>query len=385
MNGDAPFDAITTMFVFLIGLPAIIFQWLAPEIRQIIVRRPGELLLDAGLPVALGIAIVCVGLFTPAMPGWGWPAVLATLFALALFTAFRIPLKYVRRTAIVGRLGRRVRRRRRGELHLDEASLLDLVELGKQGQPGQEKELVLQQLLALSRDVCGSHGYDGDRLTDVATGVLDIVVHAAQAGSSQNFGTAAEILEQPLRAFDRATDGFNQTDLLYAIRVLSRIGRAAIRMEDDSVPIAVVQALGSTGVQHPFTAVAISRALFEIGVEAVDHNQMLPAMSAVQSAVALIENGAGTAKDVVADTLGLLAHFWTCGDTGRLYAAPRLAEVEGLIPTDIRTALSDAARHCAQATQFATSDKVHAVLAQYGSDGATDPYRTPGVKPSTTP
>ena len=62
MNGDIPFDAITTFFVFLIGLPAFVFQWLAPEIRPIIVKRSSELLIDAGTPVVVALLLVGVGI-----------------------------------------------------------------------------------------------------------------------------------------------------------------------------------------------------------------------------------------------------------------------------------------------------------------------------------
>ena len=219
MTGDVPFDAITTFFVFLIGLPAIIFQWLAPEVRQIIVKRPVELLLDAGAPVVAGIAIVGIGLYTPNQWKWLWPTILAALFLLAIFTAFRIPRKYVRRTAVVSRLERQASRSSGATVRLVEPVLLDLIELGNQSQPGREKELVLQALLGLSESVCTADGYDGDQLLDVAFGVLDVVLNGPEAGSSQNLATASDILKQPLRALDaKGNWEFKQADLLHSIR-----------------------------------------------------------------------------------------------------------------------------------------------------------------------
>ena len=365
MNDAVPYDAITTMLVFLIGLPAIVFQWLPPEVRQIIVRRPGELLLDAGLPIALGLMIVTAAIIVP-LANDLWPGILGALFVLSLFTAFRIPIKYVRRPAIVGRLARRALRPKDTQNPLDERALMDLIELGRQSQPGEEKQLVLEQLLGLARTVCAAEHYDGDQLAELLVGVLEVAVRGPQTGSTQNLATAADALKQPLRHFDHNTPGFKQTDLLHSVRALSRIGREAIRIDSESVPMAVVQALGSTGAQHPATAVATSRALFEIGVDAVERNHVLTGMSAVQSSLALVDsNGVIRSNDVVADALGLLAHFWASGETARRYAASHLAELADTIPDDIQAALQAAAEHCARTTQFTTSDKVLAMAAEY--------------------
>ena len=63
MSGEIPFDAISTFFIFMIGLPAIVFQWLAPEVRQVVVKRWQELVLDSGLPVLAGLVLIGVGIY----------------------------------------------------------------------------------------------------------------------------------------------------------------------------------------------------------------------------------------------------------------------------------------------------------------------------------
>jgi hypothetical protein len=364
MSDGIPFDAITTYFIFLIGLPAIVFQWLAPEIRPIVVKRAGELLLDAGLPVLVAMLLVGAGIMAGSQFEWLWTAVLGALFGVATLTALRIPRKYVRRGSVVRRLEREVIRPVRRDGRLAAEPLQDLLELGVQSQPGRDKEVVLQSLLNLTNGMCDSPRYSGDQLADVAVGVLDVVFNSPGGISSRNLASACEILKQILRAFDAAADReFMQTDLLHAIRAMSRLAREAARSRNDSVALAVTQALATTGDRHPHTSVATSEALFEIGIVAVEENQILIGMACAESLTSLFEIYGSGSDDVVADTLGMLAHFWHTGLTGRAYAEQHLARLEESMKLNLTDALNRAATHCAQTTQFQTADKVRQLLA----------------------
>ena len=367
MSGEIPFDAIATFFIFLIGLPAIVFQWLAPEVRQVVVKRWQELVLDSGLPVLAGLVLLGVGIYLTQSESWQhrwiWFAVMSGFVVLSTVTAVRIPRKYARRTAVVQRLEREAERGINRDGRPQEETLYDLLELGKYSPPGRDKEMVLQALLNLTNRVCERESYDGDRLEDVATGVLDVVLTTPNSGTNQNFATAAEILKRILRAFDsRATlDGMVQVDLLHTMRAMSHLGRAAV--EIDSVAMAIIQALGSTGGRHPRTTVAASQALFEIGVRAVERHDMLVAMSSAELLTFMVESQREAIPgpvegEVVADTLGLLAHFWTSGETGRDYATARLERVRDAMGITLPDALEKTTRHCAETTEFATADLV---------------------------
>lgn len=359
MSEATPFDAITTYFIFLIGLPAIVFQWLAPEIRPIVVKRARELLVDAGAPIAVAMLLVALGLMHETARPWIWTAILAALFCLAAITALRIPRKYVRRGSVVARLAAETARPIRKDGRLNADSLQDLLELGVQSQPGRDKEVVLQALLTVTNQMCDSKRYSGDQLSDIAVGVLDVVFGTSYPISNQNFSTACEILKQMLRTFDATREpGFMQTDLLHAIRAMSRLGREAARAGNDGVALAVAQALETTGDKHPDTSVATSQALFEIGMVAVEDNQILVGMSCAESLTSLLENYGSRSNDVIADTLGLLAHFWETGPTGQAYAEQHLSRISQFIDGTLAAALERAVTHCAQTTQFRTADKV---------------------------
>ncbi len=377
MRPDIPFDAIATFFIFLIGLPAIVFQWLAPEIRQVVVKRWRGLLLDSGLPVLAGLVLTGAGIYLTQseiwQSRWIWPAIMSGFVVLSTLTAFRIPRKYARRTAVVQRLEREAGRGIGRNEQLREESLRDLFELGKYSPPGRDKELALQALLNLTNRVRERESYDGDRLADMAKGVLDVVLTTPNPGTNQNFATAAEILKRILRAFDSRSnlDGMVQVDLLHTMRAMSHLGRAAVAI--DSVALAIIQALGTTGSQHPRTSVAASQALFEIGVCAVERSDMLVAMSSAELLTFMVESQRESIPgpvegEVVADTLGLLAHFWTSGETGRGYASARLERVRDAMGITLSVALEKTTQHCAETTEFATADLVRQMSRELEAD-----------------
>ena len=139
MNGEIPFDAITTLFVFLIGVPAIVLQSMPPEVRRVVTKRRGRLLAEMGVPLAVAVAVTGGGIaLVPNAwdPGRTWTGVLAVLFLVGSLTAFRFIASYGRRNAVVQRLedeiGRAIPRTGRPV----EDSLHDLVELGQASEPG---------------------------------------------------------------------------------------------------------------------------------------------------------------------------------------------------------------------------------------------------------
>ena len=72
--------------------------------------------------------------------------------------------------------------------------------------------------------------------------------------------------------------------------------------------------------------------------------------------VNLVDSRRPAAGELVADTLGLLAHFWFAGETAKEYARVRLERVVDSLEKDLVSALDAAADHCAQTTQFRTAD-----------------------------
>ena len=362
MNGEIPFDAITTLLVFMVGVPAVLLQSLQPELRLVVTKRWGALLFNAGIPVLVAVLLAFAGVVLHervSKPSLLWSCVLAGLFVLAAFTAFRIPRRYGRRDAVVRRLEAEVGATIARKSRLVEESLHDLIELGRQTEPGRGKEWVLQSLLQLSDAITRHPRYTGDGLEDLVLGVVDIVTSRPR-GSAQNFSTANHVLQcVVIPEASRASD-LKQGDLICAIRALSILGRESLALNDQAVSLGIVQSLGPSYAKGAESTV--SQALFEIGVEATAQRQILIAMAALANLMTLVEAGSMSDPEVSADTLGLLAHFWNAGETAREYARVRLERVsEGLGGANVMSALAAASRHCAMTTQFETADRLDAM------------------------
>lgn len=369
MSFEIPFDAVMTALIFMIGVPAIVLQTLPTELRRLIWTRWTQLLSDLALPVVAALVIVFAGVALGKVrgldPNWTWTAVLGSVFCLVVFTIYRIPRKYGNRGAVVARLRRDANRQVAKTGRPVEHALYDLIELGKQSEPGREKEFVLEALSQLTGDFCKAPNYAGDSLGDLVRGVIDIALPAPQKRNAQNISSATTILQAILMHYEEiGSKAIADSDLIAAIRALSRLGRAALGLEiDSSVPLGVVEALGIN--RAPRGEIFVSQSLFEVGIEAIDRDQMLVAMAALEKLLTLVEARRPAHGEIVADTLGLLAHFWSSGDTGRQFARSRLGRIRDDLKDELDLALEAAARHSAQTTQFRTADLVRLMRREY--------------------
>lgn len=361
MKPQIPFDAVVTLSVFLVGVPAVVLQTLPPEVRQVLAKRSGQLLVDAAVPFLLAAVVFVVGL-TASRIGLvdgdaAWTAVLSTTLLIGVLSAVHVVRKYGRRDSVVRRLEREAARALDQGGRLVEESLRDLVDLGRQSDPGPEREFVLASLLALTDRTCARPEYRGDGLEDLIAGAIEILGTEVDAPHHGNFSTAVELLRRTLRSMDGRDAGeFMHADALHAIYGMSRLGRASLRLASDDVPLRTIQALGVTGKRHPATTTPASQALFELGVAAIERDRLLVAMSSLGQLVALVEENAPAEGELVADVLGLLGHFWAHGEAGRELARRRLEELRPCLKSDPFPALDAAVEHAAERALFRTSD-----------------------------
>jgi hypothetical protein len=369
VDDDIPYDAMVTLLVFLVGVPAIVLQTLPSEVRRVVAKRWGFLLADLAAPVLFAVAISLGGIFAPRFEPWltrvTWTGVLGILVLTTMFTVFRILGRYGRRVSIVRALEREVGRRVRRTGRLREASLADLVDLGRQSQPGREKEMVLESLRSLCASVCAHPRYRGDSFEDLTLGVVDMVTTQPLPGNGQNLTTATRIMQDIIVGYERShTNGTAQlkhADLIGAIRALSRLGRSSFAAGSEAVSLSIVQAAASA--RAPRAAIFVSQALFEVGIAALEADQILVAMSATEKLMSLVEAQKPAKGELVADTLGMLAHFYASGETGRQFARLRLERMEACLADPLAMALDAATAHCAQTTQFRTADQLRHLAA----------------------
>jgi hypothetical protein len=381
---DVPFDAISSLMIVLIGVPALVLQSLAPEIRRAVMSRWQGLLLETGLPVVVAVLVVAGGIFRqarlpeqytwlglvplPPAGDWTWIAVMGILLLIVTYTAMRIPNRYGRREVIINNLTREAARTlgRRGTLV--EHSLEDLIDLGRQSDAGQDKELVLQALHLLTVRTCAHRNYRGDTLEPLILKLVDILVSGPQPGNAQNFCTAAALLQHiVIVAHAKKGDGNTISgDTLWAVQALGALGKATLihigPMDIEHTPMRYVQALRLTVHQHPEMTTDVSQALFEIGVVAVQKEQMLIAMATLEELLDLVSIHQPVRDELATDVLGLIAHFWIAGPTSHEYVKSKLVDVERCLAQQLPEAIDAARRHCIRTTQFQTADYLHVVL-----------------------
>jgi prepilin signal peptidase PulO-like enzyme (type II secretory pathway) len=375
MDSEVPYDAFVTLFVFLIGVPAVVLQTLPPETRQHVWKRPGELLLDTVIPFAMvlavlasGIAVSRAGLVSPVA---AWTAVLGASLLIGVFAAVRVARKYSRRDSVIRRLQRQAERDLERTGRLGEEHLRDLVEFGKLTDSERARQWVLQSLLALTERICADPRYSGDGLEDLISGMLEILLTGSTPPYPQNVATATTLLRRTLRALDRAaSDADKHADVLHAMYAAGRLGKVALELRNDASALSLVQALGITAHRHPETCVAAGQVLFELGVAALEGQRTLVGVAAVGHLTNLVESNAPATGELVVDTIGLLSHFWSDSETAREFARENLRALRGHLKDELTVALERTSEAWALRTWFGTADRVRAVLREMGAEGA---------------
>jgi prepilin signal peptidase PulO-like enzyme (type II secretory pathway) len=374
MDSEVPYDAFVTLFVFLIGVPAVVLQTLPPETRQHVWKRPGELLLDTVIPFAMvlavlasGIAVSRAGLVSPVV---AWTAVLGASLLIGVFAAVRVARKYSRRDSVIRRLQRQAERDLERTGRLGEEHLHDLVEFGKLTDSERARQWVLQSLLALTERICADPRYAGDGLEDLISGMLEILLTGSTPPYPQNVATATTLLRRTLRALDRAaSDADKHADVLHAMYAAGRLGKVALELRNDASALSLVQALGITAHRHPETCVAASQVLFELGVAALEGQRTLVGVAAAGHLTNLVERNAPATGELVVDTIGLLSHFWSDSETAREFARENLRALRGHLKDELTLALERTSESWALRTWFGTADRVRVVLREMGAEG----------------
>ena len=366
MNGQAvllaeiPFDALVTFFVLLVGLPAVGLQSLPTEIRQVLEKRWRLLAVAFGVPLGIAalVATACVLIHRNAIwpEGPVWSLGLGTLALICVVTVFVIPRRYGRRAAI----GRLLAGEAAAELEqtgrLVEEALHDLIDFGRRSEPVREKLPTLECLKELTDRVCSHPAYSGDMLTDLIDGVVAIVVESTGTGRAQLVPASLAVLRRAVRGFDLEKGG--HSDVSSAIHGMTLIGIASLEMSSASTTLAITQSLGWSGDKDRILTTSRSQALFEVGRASIDANDMLAAMKALDGLASLIYANAPAEGELARDTIGLFAHFWTSGETGKQFASFRMSQLDGYFKREIAAVVDATIEHCSQRALFETADKV---------------------------
>jgi hypothetical protein len=357
---EIPFDALVTFFVLLIGLPAVVLQALPAEIRRVLEKRRRLLARDLGLPIVAGALVAAATVIVHRAGVWSdgpvWSLGMGMLAGICVISAFIVPRRYGRRDAIVEMLATETAAELEQTGRLVEDSLHDLVEFGRRSEPAREKLPTLEALKELANRVCETSLYAGDALTDLIDGGVAIVAEARGAGRTQLVSPALAVLRRTVRAFDPHRSG--HTDASSAIHGMGVLGIESLEMGNPSITQTITQSLGWSRGKDRALTMARSQALFEVGMAAIEAKQMLGALKVLDGLTSLIHANAPAEGELARDTIGLFAHFWTSGETGKHFARFRMSQLEEYFRRDIAAVVDGTIEHCQLRALFETADKV---------------------------
>ncbi len=387
-----PFDGLATYIIFLIGLPALVIGNMSPEIRRVVTARERRwrLLLITGGWFFLGVLVVVIGVavelnwpyqdgqplplslaFAPQFvikEPMVWATVFGLLVPIAAIASVVVINLYGRRAVIVQDLGKEVARKLRVTGRLDDASLKELLELGRQSDPGQDKELVLDAIFRLADETCRHPKYRGDSLEALVLGLVEVVAADPLLGNSQNFDRAEDILEHIVM-----NNGLSQThdqrtgDVVHSVHVLSVLGRAALRSLKSGVGVDVtlssyVQALELVADRQQEAFTEVSQALLEIGIAAIQEDKQFIAIDALDKLCTLVQNEGQAQGELVDDLFGLMSYFWVDGATAHDYICKKVDEMRAYLALSQIEALRAAQARCAQTSHFETADNLRKMM-----------------------
>lgn len=367
---DLPLDAIATIFIFLIGLPAILLQTLPAEVRKVVLQeRKQEVVMFTVSPIVLAALLVSVGIYlsgpwpgagtTPsAARAWAefvWLGVIALLILTAGGAALLLTERW-RRSSVVARLYQAASRSIPAYGHPGERVLRNLIDLGVQSPAGRDKSLVLDSLIQLTEATQARDGYDGAQLEPMIDGLEEIFAASPHFASAENFLDSAELL---LGLILDSQGKKHSDDLKMSIQAAALLGRLSLRHEQSHIQLRFLEALAFAGdsEQIGYTTWA-SRAILQIGAEALTQDSTLVAMTALSKMELLVMRHSPASGDLASDFVGLLAHFWDREETGRDYARRFLDRSDELLDAPLPEVIAAARESCIRTARFDTGDRL---------------------------
>lgn len=368
-----PFDGIMTLLIFLIGIPALILQLISSAERRAVLKKESfssdvqSFLIKALLILVIGLLIQFLLIFLLAdyadairnfVEQLIWLSIFSCLFYLILQVSKQIPEQYGRREKIVEKLVSDVLNESRGKGHIAGGTFNDLVNLGKQCDPGQEREMVINAFKDIVKAVLAKSEYKGDSFEVLIDELVHILVSNPEPKDLSNFNATIKILSIIL-----STDKNLETDddKQRALHAVSKLGRTLIihfkSVERDGIILDYIDSLEFALTKKEMLT-EVSQALFEIGVCAVEEGQDFMVVAALDKLTSLAEIYPPLPKEFVADMLGLLAYFWTKEGSRKKIAEKKLREIESLLPKSVILCIDEARAHCLNTMYFDAADKL---------------------------
>lgn len=366
-----PFDGIMTLLIFLVGIPALILQLISAAERRAILKKER---LDVKSFLWKAVTVVSIGLILQfyfmfllkncdvAIKNFIeqliWLCTFGGLFYLVLQVSKQIPEQFGRRERIIEKLTQDIIRETKNKERIAGGTFNDLANLGKQCDPGQEREMVISAFTELVKTTLKKPEYKGDSFEALIEELVHMLVANPEQKDLSNYDATIKILSAILSADTRLGIADDKQRTVHAI---SKLGQTLIvhfkSVERDNIILDYVDSLEFALAKREMLT-EVSQALFEIGVCAVKEDQDFMVVATLDKLTSLAENYSPLPDEFVADMLGLLASFWAKGGSRKELAETKLYEVENFLPKSLALSLDGAKNHCQQTMYFDVADQL---------------------------
>jgi len=317
-------QALIMLLVFAFGIPAFIYQTVAPEnIRHIIKKYMKSILIGISA-IVFFITFFALN-FVWFLHPRSIPLNQCQEFMGALFISIPLiitPLiwwivlvKFLRE-AVVNYLKKKLYRRFRKNRPILCPEMKDIITLGERSDAGYEKEVVLDAISNLIEKIQVSKRYTGLELEVILRNFDKIVTGIGKPGNESDFIRASNILEEIIGRFS-ARKFSNYGDEILIYWSLSEIGKRAAELRFSKVMLRIIKVAASN-----------SGTLFEIGLSAFNTGDYSAATDALSKLETLALKAPKDEGQSAYDLLGLMAHFWTKNRSSRRCAEAFLISFE---------------------------------------------------------
>lgn len=366
MPTEISFDVIASLLLFLVGVPVLVLQFMSTEIRNVL-KVEGKIIRAAIIYLAICIFVIVIAVwfaeYKPEWKSWIWVSLYAILFAVVGISSISVLSKYGFRENVLKRLNRQILKDLSIAGKPNEEKLRELIEIGKQSEPGPDREMILELMRNLVDLICKNEKYCGDSLENLIIGIVHILATRPTAEDTRNYQAAAGILTTVLSSKIRNGNKAKFVDQFHAVNAMSTLGKTmlsqeAFSAEADYILMDYEEALGLVVSVYPELLPDVTQALLTMGSVALYHKRYLFAVATMERMLTLVEANQPVDNKPLVELFGLMAEFWAAGGGCKDLIEMRIPRLSGLVSGELSEAIEKAELRFRMTMRLDTADKL---------------------------
>lgn len=360
------FDVVVSLLLFLVGVPVLVLQFMSPEIRGVL-KVETKIILITGLYLLLCVAAIALAIYLEETgvlsEPWIWVYMYATLFAIVGFSSATVLTRYGLRENVLRKLSDKILKDLPKTGKPNEERLRELIEIGKQSDPGPHREMILESMNILVDAICKDKNYKGDSLENLIIGIVHVLATRPTVEDTRNYQTAAGILTTILSSKVGNGNESKFVDQFHAVNAMSTLGQTMLAQDDfsteaDYILMDYEEALGLVVTVHPELLPDVTQALLSMGSVALQHRRYLFAVATLERMLTLVESNELVAIKPLSELIGLTSHFWAEGGSSKDFIETRIPRLSKLASGNLTNVIEQAAKRFQMTMRFGTADKL---------------------------